>query len=194
VVSFLAVPFPLRAQGAPNSIEIGGGGGRFYGGSMARGSNSYFDEKVFLDDDKQLGFWIGAQITRDWGFQVDVRRSSTDIVRPAAGVFPTEPTLATLDFATVEASVTRSFWLGSFAPYLVLGAGVANVDINVPDRAVRDTNRFTISGGGGGRFYFAKWCGARVDLRARETRLQDGHWLSTVDLLGGVFFAFGGRP
>lgn len=194
------------AQPLPGSIEIGGGGGRLFGGTLARGSTVFFDEKVGVDDDIERGFWAAAQLDRAWGVEVDVRRTSTDLIRPAGGVFPTEPTLGTLDFATVELSGVRSFALGgSFSPYLDFGAGVANLDINVPDKAVRDTNRLTLSAGAGGRFYIARWCGVRVDVRARATYLgkrrlgedggwtDRGRWLTTADLMGGVFLSFGGR-
>ena len=194
------------AQPLPGSIEIGGGGGRLFGGTLSRGSTAFFDEKVGVDDDIELGFWAAAQLDRAWGIEVDVRRTSTDLVRPASGgVFPAEPTLGTVDLATVELSGVRSFSMGSFSPYLVFGAGVANLDINVPDRAVRDSNRLTLSAGVGGRFYIARWCGVRVDVRARATylgarRLDEdggwtdrGRWLTSADLIGGVFLSFGGR-
>jgi hypothetical protein len=193
------------AQPRPGSVEIGGGGGRLYGGALARGSNAFFDQKVDVDDDIEKGFWVGTQLSRSWGIEVAVRRTSTHLIQPAGGVFPDEPTLATLDFATVDLAGIRSFVLGNFSPYLAFGAGVANLDINVPDRAIRDSNRVTLTGGAGGRFYFARWCGARVDMRARATYLgkrrlgedrgafDSGRWLTTAELLGGLFLTFGGK-
>ena len=195
----------VSAQPRPGSIEIGGGGGRLFGGTFARGSNEFFDQRVGVDDDIEKGLWVGAQLTRAWGIEVDVRRTSTRLIQPAGGVFPNEPTLATLDLATVDLAGVRSFVLGNFSPYLAFGLGVANLDINVPDTAIRDSNRVTVTGGVGSRFYFAGWGGVRVDVRARATYLgkrrlgedggltDRGRWLTTADLLGGVFLTFGGK-
>ena len=48
------------AQALPGSIEIGGGGGRFYGGSFAKGTTRAFSGKVEVDDDVERGLWLGA--------------------------------------------------------------------------------------------------------------------------------------
>src|SRR5689334_14465567 len=106
----------VLAQALPGSIEGGGGIGRFYGGSFDKGSNREFSQKVEVDDDILMGFWLGAQFTRTWGLEVAVRKSQEDIVQPQSGVFPDEPTLANLEFTTVEVGAVRSFPIGQFAP------------------------------------------------------------------------------
>ena len=192
----------LRAQAVPGSIDIGGGGGRFYGGSFAKGSNREFAHRVEADDDILNGFWLGAQLSDRLGLEVGVRKSKEDIVQPGSGVFPTEPTLATLELTTVELGVVRSFPFGRFAPFVALDGGVSNLNINVPDRAVRDVNRFGISAAVGAKFYAARWLGFRVEGRARATYLgrrsvddggwtDGGRWFRNEEIFGGVFFAFG---
>ncbi|MEO8430815.1 MAG: outer membrane beta-barrel protein [Acidobacteriota bacterium] len=195
----------LRAQARPGSIEIGGGIGRLHGGELARGSNVYFDQRVAVDDENLHGFWVGAQITREWGIEVEVRRTPTVLIEPQDGVFPTEATVAGLDLATIELVGHRSFQLGAFSPYLAFGAGVANLDINVPDRSVRDSNRLTLCAAIGGRYYAARWVGVRIDVRGRGTylgarRLQEdrgtfdsGRWLGGAELAAGIFVDFGGQ-
>lgn len=194
-----------RAQALPGSIEIGGGGGRFYGGAFAKGSNEEFEHRVEADDDVLAGFWLGAQLTPRIGIEMSVRKSQEDIVNPAPGVFPREPTAATLELTTVETGILFSFPFGQFAPYLGLDGGISNININVPDRAVRDVNRFGISAAAGAKFYAARWVGFRVEGRARATYLgrrsngQDrgwtdgGRWFRNSEIFGGVFFAFGGK-
>jgi len=202
-LSAALLPAVAFAQGAPGSIEIGGGGGRFYGGSFARGSNREFAHRVEVDDDIAAGFWLGAQLAPRWGIEVAVRRTSADIVDPQSGVFPSEPTVATIDVASIELGALRFFPLGRFWPYLGLGAGVTNLDINVPDRSVRDVNRFGMSAAAGAKFYAARWVGFRVEARARATYLgrrsggrdggwtDGGRWFRNEEIFGGVFFAFG---
>src|SRR5438874_9006067 len=96
----IGIPGFAHAQAAPGSVEIGGGGGRFYGGSFAKGSNREFAHRVEVDDDIAAGFWVGAQLSPKWSLEVAVRRTSADIIVPQSGVFPTEPAVATIDFAT----------------------------------------------------------------------------------------------
>jgi hypothetical protein len=193
-----------RAQALPGSIEIGGGGGRFYGGSFAKGTTRAFSQKVEVDDDVAAGFWLGAQWTRRWSFEVAVRRSTEDLVIPQSGVFPNEPGAGTIDIATIELLALRSFPVGNFAPYVGLGGGITNLDINVPDRNVRDVNRFGASAALGAKFYAARWVGFRIDGRFRATylgkrRVEDGGWSDTnrwfrnSEIFGGVFFTFGGK-
>jgi hypothetical protein len=190
------------AQALPGSVEFGAEGGRFYGGSFAKGSNRQFQHRVEVDDDILSGFWLGAQLTRKWGVEVSVRRTSTQIVEPQSGVFPNEPGLATIDIASIEARAVRVFPYGNFVPYLAGGVGTTNLDINVSDRSIRDVNRFGISLAVGAKFYAARWVGARIDFRGRATYLgrrglgQDqgwtdtGRWFRDSEISGGVFFAF----
>ena len=194
----------VRAQALPGSIEVGAGGGRFYGGSFSKGTTRAFSQKVEVDDDIGAGFWLGAQWTRRWGLEVAVRRSTEDLVIPQSGVFPNEPRAGTIDIATIEALAVFSFPHGNFVPYVALGGGITNLDINVPDRNVRDVNRFGASTALGAKFYPARWIGLRIDARFRATYLgtrsvEDGGWSDTnrwfrnSEIFGGVFFAFGGK-
>lgn len=202
---FLSLPLPAAGQARVGSIEVGAGGGRFYGGSFSKGSNRYFDHKVEVDDDILKGLWAGAQLSKNWGVEIAVRRTSTQIVTPQSGVFPTEPELATIDFASIEAMGLRSFHFGNFSPYLGFGMGINNLDINVPDRSVRDVNRFGLSIAAGAKFYATRWIGARIDVRGRATYLgkrglrqdqgwSDTHrWFRNGEFAAGVFFAFGAK-
>ena len=139
-------------QALPGSIEIGGGGGRFYGGSFAKGT--------------------------------------------------TRATAGTIDIATIELLALRSFPYGHFVPYVALGGGITNLNINVPDRNVRDVNRFGMAAALGAKLYATRWLGFRIDARGRATylgkrRVEDGDWTDTnrwmrnTEILGGVFLAFG---
>ena len=189
---------------APGSIEVGGGFGRFWGGSFAAGSTAAFDQKVSADDDVLKGVWAGAQVSREWGFEIAVRRTATHLLQPANGVFPTQQILAGFDFATIEAAGLRTFRVGNFLPYVGLGAGLANLDPDTEDPAVHDSNRFCVAAIAGAKFYFVRWAGVRVDVRGRATYLgkprfgnsgffDGGRWFTNADFLVGAFASFGGR-
>ncbi len=193
------------AQPVPGSIEAGFGGGRFFGGSFARGSNDLFDHKVEADDDILKGIWLGAQLSTKWGIEVAVRRTETHLVEPASGVFPEKPAVAIFIPATFEVLGLRSFPLGNFVPYAGFGLGFMNVEADTEDVARRDVNRFCLSLALGARFYAARWIGARIDLRGRGTYLgarslgedegmfDAGRWFFNAELLGGIVLSFGGK-
>lgn len=193
-----------RAQAAPGSFEVGVGGGRFYGGTFAKGSTAAFDQTVRADDDILKGIWIGAQLSRNWGLELTVRRTATHFLPNGSGLFPNEPALGVLDVATIELMALRSFRFGNILPYVGFGMGVANLDPDLSTPAIRDSNRFAIAAALGARFYAAKWVGFRLDARGRASYLgarrfddhgffDSGRWFCNEEFLGGVFFSFGGR-
>jgi hypothetical protein len=194
-----------KTPAEPGSIEIGAGVGRFWGGSFAAGSNSYFDQRVIADDDVLKGVWVGSQLSKDWAVEIAVRRTATHFLLPAGGVFPTEQILAGFPFTTVEAAGTRTWRLGNLVPYAGLAMGVANLNPDIPNNpAVHDTTRFCVSGVVGTKFYAFPWLGIRVDFRARATYLGTprsgdsglfaaGRWFTNQDFLFGAFLAFGTR-
>jgi len=193
-----------QTPGAPGSIEIGGGVGRFWGGNFTAGSTAYFDETVKADDDILRGVWVGTQLTRDWAIQVDVRRTSTHFLQPASGVFPVEKILAGFVFTSVEAVGLHTWHAGNFVPYAGMALGAANLNPDFPDPAIHDTTRFCFAAVAGGKFYAFPWFGVRVDVRARVTYMgtprfgdsgffASGRWFTNEDFLLGAFVSFGGH-
>lgn len=207
ILGLAAVGFAaaVSAQALPGSVELGGGIGRFYGGSFAKGTTRAFSGKVAVDDDILIGYWAGVQISPQWSAELAVRRSRENLIVSQSGVFPDEPSVGTMDFGTIEILGIRGFPYGNFVPYAGLGFGITNLDPNLPDRSVRDVNRFGLSLALGGKFYAARWFGFRIDARGRATylgkrRVEDGGWSDTrrwfrnEEILGGLFLAFGGKP
>jgi opacity protein-like surface antigen len=205
VFLLLLVAAAARAQANVGSVEIGAGGGRFFGGSFAAGSTNLADHRLGADDDILQGFWLGTQLTTDWGLEVAVRRTVTHVVEPAAGIAPREPAVAKFIPATVELSGIRSLRRGNFLPYAGFGVGMMNVEFDTDDPAVRDVNRVCFSATLGARFYATRWLGFRIDLRERATYLGKrregfdrgwadyGRWFFNSELLAGLFLSFGGH-
>jgi hypothetical protein len=158
---------------------------------------------VGVDHDSIGGFWLAGQISPEWGAEFSYRRLTTRIIEHRGGLFPEERTLAGLDVGSIEALAVRSFRHGNFIPYLGVGAGLANLDIDTPDPSLRDSTRGCLSMTGGARFYVTRWFGIRIDVRERATYLgvrgqgQDRGWLDTgrwfllTEFMGGVFASFG---
>jgi hypothetical protein len=204
-LALLLVPLPLLAQATPGSVEVGVGGGRFLGGTLAKGSNRAFDTTVGVDQNPTGGFWLGAQLSPEWGVEFAYRRTATEVIEHQSGLFSHQRALAGLDVASIEVLAIRSFRYGNFLPYLGAGVGLTNLDLDAPDPSLRDSNRGALSLTGGACFYLARWLGIRIDVRERATYLgarsqgQDHGWLDTgrwffnTELTGGVFASFGGK-
>jgi hypothetical protein len=200
----LLYPALASAQAQSGSVEFGAGFGRFLGGSFAAGSTNAFDQRVVASDASLGGVWAGAQLTRDWGAEIAIRRTTTNPLQPAGGASLKRTTVAGLIFATIEGSALRSYQFNNFLPYVGVGAGLANLNPELPNPAVHDSNRFCVSAMAGARYYFARWVGIRVEVRARATYLGKGRfgadkgffdgarWFTNTDLLGGAFLSFGG--
>ena len=204
-LALVLVPLPLFAQAPPGSVEVGDGVGRFIGGTLAKGSNEAFDRKVDVDDDPTGGFWLSAQLTREWAVELAYRRTTTHIIEYNGGVFASQRELAGLAVASFEALAVRSFRRGSFIPYVGAGIGLVNLDIDTPDRSFRDANRGALALTAGTRFFLTRWAGVRFDLRGRATYLgrrrhgedhgwtDTGRWFADAELIGGVFVSLGGH-
>ena len=147
---------------------------------------------------------VTTQLSSAWGLEVALRRSHMDILEARSGVFPTEHTVAVMDFSTIEALALRSFGTARFRPYVGAGAGIASLDIDVADRAVRESNRLSLALTGGARFQAASWVGFRFDVRARAVYLgarchgdegwrDSGRWTTTGEVMFGLYASFGGR-
>jgi hypothetical protein len=196
------LPTPALAQTPPGSIEVGGGAGRFFGGTLARGSTDLFAAKVDVDNDSVGGFWLAARVSQRWSVELAYRRATTRIVQYRGGLFAEQPALGGLDVASLELLAERSFPLGRFVPYLSGGAGLTNLDIDVPDEARRDSTRASLAAAGGARYYLLPWFGIRIDMRVRATYLgrraepfdrgwsDSGRWFKAFEGTGGVFFSF----
>lgn len=200
----LLVSAVASSQGLAGSVEIGVSTGRLYGGSFAAGATRAFAGRTEVDDQILKGAWLGTQLGPRLGLELALRRSSTVLVDPRAGLFASQRRLAGFDMATLEALAVWSFRRGFFVPYVGAGLGIANLDIDAPDSSLRDDDRICLSAAGGARFFAARWVGARLDVRARGAYLgsrwsgdegwrDHGRWLWNGETQIGVFFLFGGR-
>ena len=179
--------------------------GRQVGGTFANGTNLPFDTPVAMRDTSLKGFWLGTQLTPDWGLELSVRRSSTLLYQPDSSVWTAQTRGAWFEYADMELAAMRRWRSGPFEPYALAGAGMANLNINLADPGYRDTNRFSLGAGGGLRWWAAPWLALRIDARAHAAYLQvrtggadrgaldPGRWLRTGELTAGLQVSFGTR-
>jgi outer membrane protein W len=192
VIVFLAAA--ARAQVASGTVEVGVGGGRLFSGTLARGSNAYFNRAVKVDDAVLKGFWFSAQVTPNYALEVAVRRTPTRFTEAFGGVFPTNGIVETIDFASIEVGGLRVWPIGNFVPYAGGGFGITSLDINASTPAVQDSNRVAIATIVGAKYYLIRSFGVRFDVRERVTRLSNDHWLRSPEVMAGAFVSFRHRP
>lgn len=190
-------------QAPPGSAQFGLEAGHQWGGTFAQASNQLFTTAVRMENSTLRGFWFGTQLDGDWGLEIGARRSKTGFSVPDPSAQAAQARGAWFEYAVVDGIFTRRWRLGHLEPYLGLGAGIANLNINVPDKAYRDTNRPSMAGSAGMRYWLAPWLALRLDARGHAAYLQkrdgvDGNgsldvnrWLRTQELMAGVLVSFG---
>ncbi|MGV8040838.1 MAG: hypothetical protein AB2L07_12445 [Thermoanaerobaculaceae bacterium] len=102
------------AQVLPGSVEVGVSTGRLYGGSFAAGATRAFAGRTEVDDQILKGAWLATPLSPRLGLELALRRSSTALVDPGAGIFASQRELAEIDIATLEALALWSFPRGFF--------------------------------------------------------------------------------
>jgi hypothetical protein len=128
---------------------------------------------------------------------------NTRFVETADGLFASRPQVGALQMRFIEVGPRWSLALGRFVPFVGVGAGLAVLDPDIPDRAdVRDGNRLALHLVAGVRAYFIPHVGLRVDVRPRFVYLgtrglgedtgtfDGGRWLRQIDGDMGLFVAF----
>jgi len=193
------------AQAPPGSAQVGVELGRQFGGSFAAGTNELFTSAVRMENAPLKGFWFGTQFTPAWGLEVSTRRSSTRFILPAPATLTSMQQGAWFEYAVMELAAVRTWRFGSIHPYAFLGAGLANLNINVTDKAYRDTNRTSLGLGLGTRWWLTDRFAFRLDARAHAAYLQErqggldqgaldrGRWLRTEEIMAGLLFSSPGH-
>jgi hypothetical protein len=191
VAALCAASWPLAAQQRPGRFELGLALGRSFGGTLARGSNAYFDREVDSDTAISKGIRLGYAFDPRWSAELLAERVDTRFVESAGGVFASQPQLGILQLRFIEAGARYAFLTGRLVPFAGAGLGIAVLDPDIPDRRdVRDTERFAAHLVAGFKAYARPWIGLRVDVRPRFVSLSAGHWFTHVDLDAGLFVTF----
>jgi len=201
-LAVLCAVAPATAQAPPGSVQAGLEAGRQFGGTFAAGSDELFAGPVRMRNCTLKGFWFGTQLTPEWGLEVATRRSSTRFLLPDPSALTPLQASAWFEYAVMELAAVRTFRFGRLQPYGVAGAGLANLNINVTDKAYRDTNRASLGLGAGLRYWLGDRFALRLDLRAHAAYLQvrqegqdrgaldQGRWLRTEDAMVGLQISY----
>ena len=200
---FLLPAGDASAQQVATHFEAGVLWGRSFGGTFERGSNEYFDRAVESDTAISTGLRLAYNLSSRFSLELQAERVDTRFVETADGLFASRAQAGILQMRFIEVGPRWMITLGRFVPFIGLGAGLAVLDPDIPDRAdVRDGNRLALHLEAGVKAYFIPHAGLRVDVRPRfvylgtrglgeDTGLFDGgRWLRQIDGDLGIFVAF----
>lgn len=197
---------PVSASPPPPRTEVSGFGGRFFGGTLARGTNALFDVPVDIADGANYGLRFGYKASRqlELGFHMSRAPASfvagnTGLLFGGAGQDLGEFTVTyLLGYGSVRLGERRS------VPYMTFGAGSAVLDpaaCRGSEAACRRETRFTGTLGTGFKVFFRRRVGVRFDGHYYATwlpisecpavyRCDKNRWLSNGDANVGFVFAF----
>jgi hypothetical protein len=191
------------AQQSKGRLEAGLTWGRSFGGTFARGSNEHFDEQVESDTAIVSGVRLAYNISERFSVDVLAAKTDTTFVASADGVWASRPELGVLQIRVIESGVRYALAKGRIVPLIGIGAGIAVLDPDIPDRPdVRDSSLFSLHCSAGFKAYARPWLGLRVEVRSRavylgarrldedEGMFDGGRWFRHVEGDASLFFAF----
>ena len=196
------------AQVRQGTVEISPFAGYLFGGEFSRGSNDLFDFRVEADDDVTYGIRLGFNLTDNFEMEFQASRTESAFVSDDDVLFGGNGNSfgdLTIDYFLGYA--TFNFGHGRAVPYFTIGAGVANLDPDVPGTSAQSDTRFTGSLGAGVKVFVNPHFGFRFDGRGYATSLGDNNnnfgcddeffddcnnndWLTNGEISGGLIFAF----
>ena len=191
------------AQVREGTVEISPFAGYLFGGEFSRGSNDLFDFRVEADDDVTYGIRLGFNLTDNFEMEFQASRTESAFVYDDDVLFGGNGNSfgdLTIDYFLGYA--TFNFGHGHAVPYFTIGAGVANLDPDVPGTSAQSDTRFTGSLGAGVKVFVNPHFGFRFDGRGYATSLGDNNnnfgcddcnnndWLTNGEISGGLIFAF----
>lgn len=193
----------VSAQQRAGSFEIGAAMGRHFGGTLAIGSNAYFDRSVESDTSISSAVRVVYAVSPSLSVELSGERIDTRFVETGEGVFASRPKLGDLQLRFIEAGASWTLLPGRFTPYVGAGAGVAVLDPDIPGRDdVRDSNLLALHVDVGVKAYVFRWFLFRLNVRPRFVYLgsrglgedkgafDTGRWFRHVDADAGLAFVF----
>jgi hypothetical protein len=154
-----------------NMFELTGFGGFRWGGTL------YADQTNFRDDFQvansgNFGASLGIPIgLADMKLELMANRQNTHL-QVREGLFNPDERVSDFDVSYYHAGLQVPFNNSTgVTPFVVVSAGVANLDINVP--GLSQETRFSMSGGVGVKVPFNRNVGLRVEARGYFTSLTD---------------------
>ena len=162
------------AQVREGTVEISPFAGYLFGGEFARGTTSLFDTRVDVDDEATYGLRFGYNITDTFELEAQWSHTGTEFVTDDDELFGDDgEDLGELDIDYFLGYLTFNFGRGRAVPYVTLGAGVANLDPDIPFANTESDTRFTGSLGVGVKVFVNPHFGFRFDGRGYATSLGD---------------------
>jgi hypothetical protein len=185
-VAVLSIPVSLLAQDEPwrtrrTSRDRGYGDNYFeltpflgyrYGGTIFADQSRLFNQDVKVESSSNFGLNFGIPIANGWKVELMVNRQDTHFTSGGGGLFSPTDRLGNFSVTYFHGGLQIPFAVTrSATPYVIVSAGVANLDPKVSG-ASSDT-RFSAGGGIGVKVPINRNVGIRIEERGYFTALQN---------------------
>jgi outer membrane beta-barrel protein len=154
VLAALAVSaLPAYAQVQPRTSEVQVYVGDLIGDDLT--DTAISGQTPELDDDITYGIRYGYNITQNWGVELSLGLTPTEVTNLSTADID-------VDVTTLDLDAVYHFSTGNrFVPYLLAGVGYANADLDRPitglaggqQVSIRDDSGFTLNAGLGAKYF-----------------------------------------
>lgn len=210
VLMLLLIPASLFAQDwrrgypnrgyADNFFELTPFVGYRYGGTIYADQTHLFNQNVDVDSAANFGLNFAIPVTEGWKVELMVNRQNTRFTNGSGGLFAPNQRLGDFSITYFHGGIVIPFAVSRAAtPYVVVSAGIANLDPRVS--GATSSNRFSGAAGIGVKVPINRNVGFRVEERGYFTALSNttncrncyysyNHDLYQGETNVGVFFRF----
>jgi len=215
VIAVLLIPASLLAQNegwrnrrsnyrggyADNFFELTPFVGYRYGGTIFANQTNLFNQDVNVQSSGNFGVNFGIPIPNGWKLELMVNRQNTHFTTGGGGLFAPSDQIGAFDITYFHGGLQIPFAVSrSATPYLIVSAGVANLDPRV--NGASTSTKFSAGAGIGVKVPINRNLGLRIEERGYFTTLSNygdscrscyytyNHNLYQGETNVGVFFRF----
>ena len=130
-----------------------------------------FGSRVDVDESAAYGLFFDIPVFPNWKLEILANRQQTQFVTDR-GLFTHTDVLGDVDLTTVQAGFLFQWGEGQVDPFFGFAAGLTRIDPKFDGLSSDD--RFSVSFGGGVKFFFDRNVGLRLEGRGYWTDLETG--------------------
>ena len=156
----------------PDAVELTVFGGYRWGGTVFASDAFLFSEELQVESSPSIGADIAIPLGRNGMKLVIMASHQSSQLETGGGLFDPDADIADFDVTYFHGGLQIPFASSRNAtPYAVFGAGIANLDPQIP--GLSDETRFSLSGGIGVKVPFNRALSLRLEGRGFYTALED---------------------